>query len=148
MKNIDEMSIEMMNNGNLNKAMPPKLRYKFQKWLKSLTGGPDKQMDRRHIAHTIKTEICDKVLEHMSIKTLAKNEIMASTFNDGAVKFDFGSEVPEPIKKAAMAWAQKRGLKAVEASLAKSKDAIETVLFANNTNSARTCSSRVKWIAE
>lgn len=147
MKDINEMA-KALAGQDLNKAMPPLLRYKFTKWLKSLSGGPDKQMDRRRIVQTAKSELCDKVLEHMSVKSLAKNEIMASTFTDGAIKFDFGSEVPEPIKKAAMAWAQKRGLKAVEASLAKSKDAVETVMFASSTNSSRTCSNRVKWAVE
>lgn len=150
MKDIDTIAVEFAKAADLSKGLPPKLKYKFMKWLRSMrpeTGV--KQMDRRRIVETAKNELSDRIMEHFERKKLAKNEVMASTFNDGAIKFDFGSEVPDHIKKAAFNWAKKRGLKAVEASLMKSVDAVETVFFTgDHPDALRTCAKRVKWIVE
>jgi hypothetical protein len=55
-----------------------------------------------------------------ALESLLKNEVMVAAFDDGDLRFDFGAKVPEKIKKAAIEWAKKRGLRPVEASLAKS----------------------------
>lgn len=150
MKDIDTLTVELAKNADLSKALPPKLKYKFMKWLRSLSPDhADKQTDRRRMVETAKSELSDRIQEHMARKKLAKNEIMASTFDDGAIKFDFGNEVPERIKKAAFSWAKKRGLKAVEASLMKSVDTVDTVMFiSSQTNPLRSCAKRVKWSVE
>ena len=147
MKDIDQIAIEMAKSADLSKAIPPKLKYKFTKWLKSLRPETaDKQTDRRRLMETAKSELVDRINEMIARKNLAKNETMVSAFNDGAIKFDFGSEVPDNIKKAAFNWAKKRGLKAVEASLTKSVDSVETVMFASSTpDPLRSCSKRVRW---
>jgi len=146
---IDILAVELAKSSmeDLKKGLPPKLRYKFMKWLKSMKpNSPDKQMDRRQVVETAKKEITDRILEAMARKSLAKNEVMASAYNDGAIKFDFGSGVPEKIKKAALTWAKKRGLNAVEASLAKSETNSTSVLFiGKETNPIRSCMKRHKW---
>jgi len=149
MKNIDEMAVELAKKANLKKAMPPKLKYKFMKWLKSMKPEfDDKQTDRRRAMETAKSELISKIAEMRAVSSLAKNEVMASTFDDGAIKFDFGSDVPDHIKKAAFGWAKKKGLRATEASLAKSKKSPTAVMFANGNNSSRNCKRRVKWVVE
>lgn len=150
MKDIDQITIELAKSADLSKALPPKLKYKFMKWLRSMRPEfGDKQTDRRRMVEVAKSELIDRIKELEFRKKLAKNEAMMSTFDDGAIKFDFGSEVPDHIKKAAFGWAKKRGLKAIEASLMKSVDSVETVMFVSDqVNPMRSCAKRVKWIIE
>lgn len=150
MKDIDQITVEMARSADLSKALPPKVKYRFQQWLKRLNPKtPDIQSERRKVIDTAKSELADRINEMKARKNLAKNEAMVSAFDDGAIKFDFGSEVPDDIKKAAFTWAKKRGLQAVEASLVKSVDAVETVMFSGeNSNPLRSCSKRVKWVLD
>lgn len=106
----------------LTKAMPPKLRYRFYKWLK---GAASRGVQQKDMQQAVKKAM-DEIQE---LRTLAKSETMASFFDSGAVRFDFGSEVSDKIKKAALDWAKKRGLKTVEASLSKTKDANSYVVY-------------------
>jgi len=129
--------------------LPPKLKYKLQKWLKSLRAETGvKQMDQRRRVETVKSELTAKVLEAMEIKELKKNEVMASAYSDGSVKMDFGSDVPSETKKAAMKWAKKRGLIPVEASLAKNVHSATTIFFGKDGKNPETsivCEKRMKW---
>lgn len=146
--NIDKLAIELAKtNADLSKGMPPKLKYKFSKWLRSLSGGEDKQMDRRRFKDTVKQEIIDKTAEALAKKNLRKNEVMCSAYTDGAIKFDFGSDISDSTKEAAIQWAKKRGLNPLESSLAKSRNSTESVTFLGGDSSGhRICVSRKKWI--
>lgn len=122
MNDLDKMALELSKSFR-SVALPPKLRYKVKKWLKSISAqAPDKQMDRRRVMQTAKSELTEALLRHINVKPLAKNELMASKYDNGAIRFDFGAEVPDNIKRAAMSWAKKRGLNPVEASMQKNTD--------------------------
>jgi len=146
MTDIDKMAVDLAKQ-ELSKAMPPKLRYRLKRWLMSLSGkGNVSQMNRTHIRDTVKNEITSAVLKSMGVESLGKNEVMASTYSDGAIKFDFGSEVPEKVKAAAMLWAKKRGLNPIESSLAKSVATASSVLFAPATRDANpVCVDQNRW---
>jgi hypothetical protein len=77
-------------------------------------------------------------MEHMdAIKTLQKNEMLASFYDNGHIRLDFGGEVDSKVKDAAMKWAKNRGLKTSEASLDKSAGAPSYVVMSNADQSAR-----------
>jgi len=121
MNELDELAIELTKSFK-TVSLPPKLKYKVSKWLKTISGTtPDKQADRRRLSQTVKSELVAGILKHMNVQPLAKNEIMASQYDNGAIRFDFGSDVPSSVKKAAMQWAKNRGLSPLEAKLNKSK---------------------------
>jgi len=135
MDQIDELAIELAKSFKTVK-LPPKLKYKVSKWLKSVSGNmPDKQADRRRLMETAKNELVNGILSRMDAQPLAKNEVMASQYDNGAIRFDFGSEVPSEIKKAAMRWAKKRGLSPIEAQLQKSSTShTDYVICGSNPN--------------
>lgn len=55
---------------------------------------------------------------------------MRTEFHEnGMIKMEFDRNTPEHIKKAALKWAKKRGLKPVEASLNKSANSSESYIF-------------------
>ena len=119
MNELDQLAIEL-TKGFKTVSLPPKLRYKVSKWLKSVSGQtPDKQADRRRLMETAKSELVSGLLAHLGGKPLCKNEVMASQYDNGSIRFDFGSDVPSNVKKAAMQWAKKRGLSPTEASMKK-----------------------------
>jgi len=60
---------------------------------------------------------------------LAKNEYEITENAKGEIKMEFGPEIPESVRKRAIAWAQKRGLKAKEMSLGKSVDMNYWIVF-------------------
>lgn len=153
MSNIDDTTIKLMRaelqrieTEELNKGMPPKLKYKFLKWLRSLNPDTtDKQQDRRHTVETVKNELISKVTEAIEHRNLQKNEVMMSAFSDGTIKFDFGSEIPDTIKKAAIQWAKKRGIPPYETGLNKS----DNLVFSKNSPKINSnCVKRVKWIVD
>ena len=78
----------------------------------------------REAKEALKTE---EVLDFT--QPLAKNEYETSINGDGEMRMEFGPEVPDLVKKRAMDWAKKRGLRAKEASLNKSDGANEWVVF-------------------
>lgn len=146
-----ESLTEELAQADLSKGMPPKLRYKFMKWLRSMNPAETgvSQMDRRKMTTVVKEEISKAVKEAVLRQNLKKNEVMSSVYDTGDIKFDFGSEVPESVKKAAMNWAKKRGLKPVEASLQKSANSTQTVLFSNGSvHDVGNCVKRVKWVLQ
>lgn len=110
-----ELTKEIANTHQLEKNLPPKLLYRFRKWLKSFASGLSPEQHQK-----MGKAIDSAYKEIMGTKTLKKNEAMASFYDSGLVKMDFGSEVDPKVKDAALKWAKRRGLKVVEASLDKS----------------------------
>lgn len=53
----------------------------------------------------------------------------AEFHENGMIKMEFDRSTPDHIKKAALKWAKKRGLKATEASLNKSANHPESYVF-------------------
>lgn len=154
-QDIDTLAEELIKASAFSSSgsggLPPKLRYKLKKWLKSLRSAETgvKQNDQRHLMQVVKNEIIAAVKDKVETDELAKNEVMASAFNDGSVKMDFGSDVPEEIKKAALKWAKDRGLRPTEASLAKNLQSATSVLFGRNNKTPATslvCEKRRKWV--
>lgn len=150
-QDIDTLIEELVKfSGTSTGGLPPKLKYKLKKWLQSLRAETGvKQADQRHLIQTVKSELVSKIKESMEVEDLAKNEVMASAFNDGSVKMDFGSDVPEEIKKAALKWAKDRGLRPTEASLAKNLHSATSVLFGRNDKTPATslvCEKRRKCV--
>lgn len=132
-REIDQMTFDLIktmseNQKSIKKALPPKLQYRVRAWLRSLgiRGVPRAKA---------KQFITQKFEEEVAVRSLAKNETMASFYEDKVVKFDFGAEVPDRVKKAALSWAKKRGLKAVEASLSKSTSSSGQLVVAPNDTS-------------
>jgi hypothetical protein len=125
--NIDEMSTELtqeMQMSALEKALPPKLRYRYYKWIKSLKNRVP-QLSQQQI-----NTVVQKAIEDMkNFKELKKHQASASFFDDGTVRLDFGPQVAEKVKKAALDWARRRGLKILEESVNKSKDAYSYSVF-------------------
>ena len=139
---INQMSMELSKSlgmESLEKALPPKLRYRFYKWLK---GAASRGVNQQ----TLQGAVQKAVQDVLGAKQLAKNETMASFFDSGAIRFDFGSEVSDKTKKAALDWAKKRGLKTVEASLDKSADANSYVVYGQkNIPDEAVCLKQVKF---
>lgn len=63
---------------------------------------------------------------------IEKNNMQASIFSNGAVRFDFGAGVKPDLKKKAMDWAKKRGLNVIEESLGKSENEPSFIVYGNN----------------
>lgn len=134
MKDIDTLSLELTEE-MLSKALPPKILYRFRKWMRT------KRPKSVHDALALKSE--EKI---HTIADLAKNETMASFFESGHIKMDFGSAVPEKVKKAALEWAKRKGLKAIEASLAKSANSPSSVTFSSSDSyELGQCARQIKW---
>ena len=131
-KDINQLSIEIAKATTLEeltKAMPPRLAARFRAWMRSLHPGTRANPSMMNRVRRMMTQ---KMEELIRSKTLQKNEAMVSAYNNGMVRMDFGSDVSEDVKKAAMAWAKKRGLKAIEASLQKSETSSGYAIFAPN----------------
>lgn len=124
MKDIDKLTQKIFEDqlevANLAKAMPPKLRYALRRWVEKYSTKSPQTVPKMKEMLTAKFE------EKRDLETLAKSSVMVSTFDNGGIRMDFGSNVPEKTRKAAMEWAKKRGLKAVEESMAKSNDGTST----------------------
>jgi len=140
---IDSLSAEITQElamSPLEKALPPKLRYRFYKWLKQY----------RHLPAPKQNNMVNKTInaafEHMkAIKELKKNECMVSAFQNGAIRMDFGEEIDPKIKKAAMQWAKKKGLKTIEASLEKNDGAPSYVICGLSEPPSGVCVKYVKY---
>lgn len=139
MNELDKLAIELSKSFR-SVSLPPKLRYKVKKWLKTISAQtPDKQMDRRRIMQTAKKELTAALLDKMVKTELAKNEVMARQYDNGSIRFDFGSDIPDHVKRAAMTWAKKRGLSPVEASLHKNcKSSSEYVICGDVPDASET----------
>lgn len=111
-------------NEELNKTLPPHIMNKLKYWF-------HRQGRRVRIWGPGRTAqmIAQKIEEAMALKDLRKNQFMARVHADGIVKLDFGAEVPESIKKAALEWAKRKGLKPIEANLSKSDTVSSSVTY-------------------
>ena len=132
MKDIDSLSLELTEE-MLQKALPPKILYRYRRWMRKMR--PQSLQEVLALSEKPQT-----------ISTLSKNETMASFFDSGHIKMDFGSGVPEKTKKSALEWARRKGLKAVEASLAKTINSPSSVTFSafENENIGE-CVKQIKW---
>lgn len=143
--NIDTLSTQFtqeLTSEALEKMLPPKLLYRFRAWMR-------KMRPENHVqAAKLKELIVNKIEEIYASKSLAKNEAQASFYDDGIVKMDFGPAVPDKVKKAAMAWAKRRGLNPVEATLTKSAGSAESIMYQGSVIPAEAygiCLKRVRW---
>jgi hypothetical protein len=140
---FDKLTIELTESlaySQISKAaMPPRLYYRLRSFLNKIKG----KAPITHVAQAM----ARKYEQQIAAQNLSKNECMASFFDSGELRFDFGSSVPEKVKKSAMAWAKKRGLKAVEASLAKNDGSSSYVRFSLSDEVAidHRCLKRVRW---
>jgi hypothetical protein len=144
---IDDLSVELAKNFSFTK-LPPKLRYRLKQWLKNVsTPVSYSRQQRQRIQSAIKNEIVAQILDKDATVELKKNEMMASSYSDGTLKLDFGSEVPEKVKKAAMGWAKKKGLKVVELSLNKAENVASSMVLSANKieSSGKECLKRIRW---
>lgn len=94
--------------------LPPKLKYRFEKWRRSL------------LPHPVKKPMIGQDLHMSEIK---KHDTQVSFYKSDAVRMDFGAGVDVNTKKMAMEWAKKKGLKVVDETLAKSANGIHTIIF-------------------
>lgn len=144
-QDLDQIAAELtqeLGTETLSKSLPPKIAYRFRAWMRKMH--PKSTVEVKKMEQLLQS----KLDEFYAMKTLAKNETMASVYDNGVVKLDFGAEVPEKIKKAAMAWARRRGLTATEATLAKSMGAPTSVTYAmGNPTGFSVCVKRIKWEA-
>jgi hypothetical protein len=118
-KNINDLVLDISNDlvlETLEKGLPPKLLYR----LKALARKYLWNVPKKQVQQTMTTALARKMEEINNLKALKKNEVMASVYSNKTVRLDFGSGIPEEIKKKAMEWAKKKGLNVIEASLAKS----------------------------
>lgn len=143
-KNIDQLTLEIASSVTgeiLYKGMPPLVAARFRSWIRSLRGKNSGMMS------AVQNAVVEKIESNVTIQSLQKNEVMASAYKDGVVRLDFGSDVPEKVKKAAISWAKKRGLKAIEMSLTKSDTSNSFMIFAKDQpklSTDETCVGRYK----
>jgi hypothetical protein len=121
----------------LKKAqMPPKLRYRIRRWLQQMKSTNVSPQQAQQI-------ITQKFEEAVALKTLQKNQVMATLYKNNALRLDFGSNVSEKAKKAALDWAKKKGLKIETTELAKSLDKSNKLIFGDASMSE--CIKRIVW---
>lgn len=128
---IDSATIELAKSFG---GLPPKLRYRFRRFLQKLVSKPEAYKnpeDRQQRIQKMADEMIKMIQEEYGTP-LAKNEFRCSTYDNGCVRLDFGEDVPDSIKKAAIDWAKSRGLSAVEASMMKSMKSSEYVIMSQN----------------
>lgn len=129
---IDSLSAELSHDlafSKLEKALPPKLRYRFYKWLKQHGSHA-----KAPVAPEQVKAVVQKAMNHMKdVRDLKKNEVMTSVYGNGMIRMDFGGDISKGVKDAAMSWAKKRGLKAMEASVSKSAGSNSHVIFGKDT---------------
>ena len=112
---LDSMLADFIKSEPMEKtAVPPMLARKMRYWLDRIKSS--------RIVHQSPTQKSEDL-------QLAKNEACASVYDSGLLKLDFGADVPEPVRKAAMSWAKRRGLKVLESPLTKSADKSQTYIF-------------------
>ncbi len=131
---IDTASMDLAKSFG---GLPPKLKYRFRRFMQHLvhSSGPDSKAGPERV-EKMAAEMVKMINEELHGSPLAKNEARFSTYENGSVRLDFGSDVPDNVKKAAISWAKNRGLTAIEASMAKSMNAPEYVIMSLN-NSTR-----------
>ena len=123
---MDKMLNEMMDS--LFKREAPIVARMRRKLLRQagLSASKRKSLKQKdeHLDEAYKSEVVSNLEQ-----PLAKNEYEVTQFGNGEFKMEFGPEVPELVKKRAMEWAKKRGLKTKEMSLGKSSKTNSWVIF-------------------
>ena len=109
--------------------LPPKLKYRFDKWRRSLLPKPKKQK-----------------LGDLQMSEIKKHETQVSFFKSDVVRMDFGAGVDMQTKKMAMEWAKKKGLNIVDETLNKSTNGAHTIIFSKANVSADMFAKPVKTI--
>ncbi len=127
---IDTASMELAKSFG---GLPPKLRYRFRRFIQKLVSNPHQAPGEERVQKMADEMV--KMIQEEYGTPLAKNEARFSAYENGSVRLDFGEDVPENVKKAAISWAKNRGLSAVEASMMKSIKSSEYVIMAKNQNS-------------
>lgn len=143
-----ELTKELAQFQYLEKALPPKLKYRFYRWLQQFKhNAAGKQMTGQSAA--IQAAVKSAHEEIAGLKELKKNEAQASFYDSGMIKMDFGPDVDPKAKEAAMKWAKRKGLQVTEAGLTKSADSFSSITFAPSSHSATSpiCVKRVKFIS-
>ena len=105
----------------LKKALPPKLAYRFKRWMMKFPSGRIELPKQSQQPEAKKSEM-----------TMKKHEAAISFFKSDVVKMDFGPQVNPTTKKMALEWAKKRGLNVIESGLAKSANGFESYTFAKS----------------
>ena len=143
--NIDDLSVELSQEialENLEKKLPPKLMYRYRRWMRRM----HPQTGPYHFG-VVNQAMTQKMEDIEAGSDLAKNEAMASFYDNGIVKMDFGPDVDPKVKEAALKWAKRRGLNPVEASLNKGADSFQSAVFSVDAEPAEvgTCTKRLRW---
>jgi hypothetical protein len=137
MIDVDSFSTELTQElafSPLEKMLPPRLRYRYYKWLKQFR---NMQTPGRVPVKEVHKSV-NRAFEHISaLKELKKNEVMTSFYDNGAIRMDFGGDVDQKVKDAAMRWAKKKGLRASEASLDKSDGSPSYTVYSTEGQSAK-----------
>jgi hypothetical protein len=142
--NLDEASLKIASelvaeSTKLEKALPPKLAYRFRRWLQKF-----KYNKSPEELNAIKKAL-NEAIENLS-PALKKNEARASFFDSGVIKMEFGGSVDKKVKEAAMAWAKKNNLKVLEASLEKSSDSNSSMVLGKEAQpSLDFCVKTITW---
>lgn len=63
--------------------------------------------------------VVDRSEQDSWVGSLRKSQVGVTVHDNGSLRLDFPGDLPENVKDMAMRWAKKRGLKPIEASLAK-----------------------------
>jgi hypothetical protein len=132
-KEINQLALDVSNDlvtETLAKGLPPKLLYR----LRALAHKYGWKVPHKQIQNVMTNALTQKMEELNNLKSLKKNEVMASIYSNKTLKMDFGSEVSEEVKKKAMDWCAKKGLKVVEASMSKSENGNSYVVFKEGTS--------------
>jgi hypothetical protein len=96
-------------------SLPPKIKYRIRKWIETMRHAKPNMSNKDLAGNIVK-----KFEEALAIKELKKNQVMASMYKSGGMRLDFGMNVSEKAKKAALEWAKKKGLQIETSELAKS----------------------------
>lgn len=139
---LDDLTVELADalarRSDIAKALPPKLYYRMRAWRRKMRPSVP--------YHQLEQMVARKYEDELAASGLAKHEGMATSYSSGELRLDFGSDVSDQVKKRAITWAQRRGLKPVEASLAKSGSAGSSMLFSvSGQLGAGNCVKRVRW---
>jgi hypothetical protein len=122
MSDINKISVELATDmASLEKAMPPKLLYRLRALARKYRWSLGRDRTKQTISDTLK--------QKGQSPQLKKNEVCTAVYSDQSVRLDFGSDISDDVKKRAIEWCRKKGLVAIEASLAKSYGAGSYVLF-------------------
>ena len=135
---IDSLSVELFkamtgkagSKGHSGTSqLPPKLKSKFYSWMKKMLT-PKINILTPAKKNEIYQNFKENLIKRMVDSTpLSKNELGVTTHKNGIVKMEFGTEVPEDVKKAAISWAKRRGLVPVDMKLAKSSGCSSSHMF-------------------